>query len=217
MWNERSETTFRNRVDGGRKLAERLERYRDQRPVVLALPRGGVVVGYEVAAALGAPLDVVVARKVGAPGNPEYAIGAIAPGVTVLNSNVVAELGVPLDYIEGTLARETVEMERRERTYRGGRPMEPVASRTVIVVDDGLATGATAAAALESLRKLGPARLVFAAPVVAPGSATALRGRADEVVWVLAPAAFHAVGEFYDDFRATTDEEVIALLERSRA
>jgi predicted phosphoribosyltransferase len=215
MWGSSGERTFRDREDGGRQLAERLVRYQAVHPLVLGLPRGGVVVAYEVATALGAPLDVFVARKIGAPGNPEYAIGAIAPGVTIINSNVVADLGIPVSYIEATVAREQEELERRVRAYRGDRPTEPVAGRTVIVVDDGLATGATAAAALESLRKQGPERLVFAAPVVAPGSATALRGRADEVVWVLAPTLFHAVGEFYDDFRATTDEEVVELLGRA--
>jgi putative phosphoribosyl transferase len=216
MWG-RVETGFRDRQDGGRRLAAKLVHLRGSGALVLALPRGGVVIGYELAVALDLELDVIVARKVGAPGNPEYAIGAIAPGATVLASEVIAMLGVPEDYVAGTIRREQEELRRRERLYRGDLPAPVVAGRTVLVVDDGLATGATARAALMAVRDLGPGRLLFAAPVVAPDRARRLRDVADEVVWVLAPAGFHAVGQFYEDFRAAGDEQVLACLARARS
>lgn len=216
MWGRESHG-FRDRHDGGRRLAARLADLRGSGALVLALPRGGVVVGYELAVALDLELDIIVARKVGAPGNAEFAIGAIAPGATVLSTETIAMLGVPEDYIAATIRREREELVRRERTYRGDRPAPAVAGRTVLVVDDGLATGATARAALTAVRAQQPARLLFAAPVVAPDSARRLRDAADDVVWVLAPPGFHAVGEFYEDFRATSDDEVLDCLARARS
>jgi predicted phosphoribosyltransferase len=208
---------FADRVDAGRKLADALVALRPDQPVVIGLPRGGVIVAFEVARALQAPLDVLVARKIGAPGQPEYAIGAIAPdGVTLLDDDVIAQLSVGRDYLDRAIAEETAELRRREALYREGAPPVDVAGRTAIVVDDGLATGFTASAALASLRRRQPERLIFAAPVCAPGSSRRLHDVVDEVVCVKTPLLFRAVGEWYQDFDQTTDEEVIALLREAR-
>lgn len=210
---------FRDRRDAGQQLAAALARYAtaEAEPVVLALPRGGVVVGAEVARALAAPLDVLVARKIGAPGQPEYAIGAIAPdGVRVIDELVVAAHGIPRAYLEDSIAEEAAEMERRIALYREGAPSAPIEGRTVIVVDDGLATGLTASAALASVRRFGPRHLVFAAPVGARPSVERLAGRADAVVVLFTPEPFRAVGEWYDRFEQTTDEEVLDCLRATR-
>jgi putative phosphoribosyl transferase len=204
-------TLFQDRADAGRRLAARLEPLRAERPVVLALPRGGVVVGYEVARALDAPLDVLVVRKLGAPGYPEYAVGAVARGGVVLNDEVRPG-DLPKGYLDDVIAAETRELERRERLYRGDRPPVPVAGRTVIVVDDGLATGSTAAAAVAALRQSNPGRIVLAIPVAAPDSVRRLAAVADEVVCLAAPDDFRAVSLWYAAFDQTTDDEVIALL-----
>jgi putative phosphoribosyl transferase len=211
------EPPFENREDAGRRLAERLARYRDEHPVVFALPRGGVPVGYEISRSLGAPLDVFVARKLGAPGQPEFGIGAVAPGgVRVLNGNVVERLGIPADYLEMVTRRETAEVERRLRHFRGDRPEPEVRGRTVILVDDGLATGVTARAAVEALRRLGPRHLVLAAPVCAAQTVELLGPEVDELVCLEAPPDLGAIGFWYRDFAQTSDEEVIELLERAR-
>jgi predicted phosphoribosyltransferase len=204
--------TFKNRREAGRRLALLLEKFRDAQPIVLGLPRGGVVVGHEIAKALNAPLDVLVVRKLGAPGAEEFAIGAVAPGATLLNRELVGALGVTRDYVSRVIARETDEMGRRERVYRGDRPALAVAGRTAILVDDGLATGATAQAAVASLRAQRPSRIVFAAPVCSADGAEALREVADEVVCLECPAQFGAVGYWYHDFSPTTDAEVIVCL-----
>jgi predicted phosphoribosyltransferase len=195
-------------------LASRLLRYRG-RPdvVVLGLPRGGVPVAFEIAQALGAPLDVFVVRKIGMPGHAEFAIGAIASGgVQVLSEDVIRAYGVPRAAVEAVAERERAELERREREYRGGRPLLDLHGRTVILVDDGLATGSTMRAAVEAVRALGPARIVVAVPVGAPDTCAALAHIADEVVCARMPEPFAAVGLWYSDFSQTTDEEVHALL-----
>ena len=208
---------FEDREDAGRRLARRLERYRDERPVVFALPRGGVPVGFEVSRTLGAPLDVFVARKLGAPGQPEFGIGAVAPGgVRILNGDVVGRLGIPEDYVERITEQETAEVQRRMRLFRGDRPEPMVAGKTVILVDDGLATGVTARAAVEALRRLRPRRLILAAPVCAAQTARLLAPEVDELVCLEAPPDLGAIGFWYRDFSQTSDEEVIELLERAR-
>jgi len=203
---------FRDRYDAGRQLAKALEHYRGDHPVILGLPRGGVVVGYEIARALAAPLDVLIVRKLGSPGAEEFAIGAVAPGATLLNRHLVAALGVPDEYLRRVIARETDEMVRRERVYRGNRPALPLEGRTVILVDDGLATGATAHAAVESLRRRNPKKIIFAAPVCSVDGAKALESVADTVVCLECPQDFGAVGFWYQEFTPTTDAEVIACL-----
>jgi putative phosphoribosyl transferase len=206
---------FRDRAEAGRVLAKELERYRDEpNLVVLALPRGGVPVAYEVARALDAPLDVFVVRKLGAPGHEELAIGAIAGGGTrVVNERVVAELGLKGEAIERAAAAEEQELVRRQHAYRGERGPVEVAGRTVILIDDGLATGATMRAAALALREQDPGRLVVAVPVAAEQTCDELREDVDEVVCASTPQPFLAVGAWYDDFSQTTDEEVRELLE----
>ena len=210
---------FRDRADAGRRLAAKLRRYmgRDD-VVVLALPRGGVPVGYEVARALGAPLDVFGVRKLGVPGHEELAMGAIASGgVRVLNEEVVRQLGIPAALIEQVAAREGHELERRESAYRDGRPRPDVRDKIVILVDDGLATGATMRAAVAALRRLDPARIVVAVPVGAHDTCAELTDEADEVVCGVTPEPFVAVGIWYEDFGQTTDDEVRDLLARAAA
>ncbi len=208
---------FENRQDAGRRLAERLARYRDERPLVLALPRGGVPVAFEISRSLGAPLDVFVARKLGAPDQPEFGIGAVAPGdVRVLNAEAIERLGIPEGYVEGITERETAEVRRRMRLFRGDRPELETRDRTVILVDDGLATGVTARAAVEALKLRGPRRLVLAVPVCAAQTAAVIGPEVDELVCLETPADLGAIGFWYGDFSQTTDGEVLGLLERSR-
>lgn len=208
---------FRDRQDAGRRLARLLSRYGKKPDVlVLALPRGGVPVGFEVAAALEAPLDVFLVRKLGAPGQPELAMGAIASGgLRVLDRNLVARLGVSAAEVAQVEARELRELERRERAYRGDRPAPRVGGRTVILVDDGVATGASLKAAIGALREQDPAAIVAAVPVAPPSTRRALEALADDVVCVATPEPFLAVGNFYDDFGETGDEEVRELLARA--
>ena len=208
---------FEDRRDAGRKLAGRLVRYREERTVVFALPRGGVPVGYEVARALDAPLDVFISRKLGAPGQPEFGIGAVAPGgVRVLNEYAVRKLGIPEDYLEGVTTREIAEVERRVRYFRGERPEPDVEGRTAILVDDGLATGVTALAAVEALRRRRPARIVLAVPVCAAQTAGLFGSKVDELVCLESPPDLGAIGFWYRDFEQTPDEEVVDLLARAR-
>lgn len=208
---------FRDRTDAGRRLAERLAKFVG-RPdlLVLALPRGGVPVAYEVARALGAPLDIFLVRKLGVPGQEELAMGAIASGgVRVLNPDVVSMLRIPEHVIDAVTRREQAELERRERVYRGERAEPDVRRKTVILVDDGLATGSTMRAAATALCQHTPGRLVIAVPVAAPETCEAFRREVDEIVCAMTPEPFQAVGLWYDDFSQTTDEEVHELLRRS--
>lgn len=198
-------------------LAERLARYAGKRPVVFALPRGGVPVGAEVSRSLGAPLEVMVSRKLGAPGQPEFGIGAVAPGgVRVLNERAVSSLDIEEEYLDRVSAREAEEVTRRMRLFRGDRPYPDLLGGTAILVDDGLATGVTALAALLALRCLRPLRLVLAAPVCALQTAELLRPETDELICLLTPSDLRAVGLWYRNFEQVTDEEVIRLLEEAR-
>jgi predicted phosphoribosyltransferase len=210
---------FRDRADAGRHLLSRLGAYQG-RPdvVVLGLPRGGIPVGYEVARGLGAPLDVFVVRKLGVPGQEELAMGAIATGgVRVVNRDVVDALHIAPDVLDRAAAQELRELERRQRSYRGDRPEPQVEGRTVILVDDGLATGSTMRAAVQALRQQRPARIVVAVPVAAFATCEELRREVEDVVCFATPEPFMAVGRFYDDFSQTTDEEVHDLLASARA
>jgi putative phosphoribosyl transferase len=206
---------FRDRSDAGRQLAARLGDLRGRSDVVvLALPRGGVPVGVEVARALGAPLEVFVVRKLGVPGHEELAMGAIASGGSrVLNEEVVGRLGISEAALDRVTAREAEEVGRRERLYRGERPPPDVARRTVVLVDDGLATGTTMRAAVAALRALGPERIVVAVPTGSPETCADLRESADDVVCLITPEPFLAVGFWYDDFGQMSDDEVRALLD----
>jgi predicted phosphoribosyltransferase len=215
----RQRVGFADRREAGEVLADRLKQYANRGDVaVLALPRGGVPVGYEVARALGARLDVFVVRKLGLPGHPELAMGAIASGdVRVMNEDVLESYPVSQRAIEAVARAERLELERRERAYRDGRPFVPIEGRTVIVIDDGLATGSTMRAAVLALRRLKPARVVVAVPVGAWQTCQALQKIADEVVCAFTPEPFSAVGLWYADFSQTTDEEVRQLLSRANA
>jgi predicted phosphoribosyltransferase len=208
---------YHDRREAGRILAGRLVRYAHRGDVVvLALPRGGVPVAFEVAQALGAPLDVFLVRKLGVPGHEELAMGAIATGgVRLLNDAVVQALAIPPQAIEEVTDAEREELERRERAYHGDRPPTDVRGRTVILVDDGLATGSTMRTAVHALRRQGPARLVVAVPVASASTCDELRGEVDDVVCGRTPEPFYAVGLWYDDFSQTTDDEVRDLLERA--
>jgi len=207
---------FRNRTDAGRRLAEKLAAYADRPDVlVLGLPRGGVPVAFEVARALGAPLDVFLVRKLGVPGHDELAMGAVATGgLRVLNDEIVRGLGIPEHEIDAVVARELQELSRRERLYRGELPPRDVGGRTVILVDDGLATGATMRAAVKALSRQQPARIVVAVPTGSPDTCEALEAEADDVICAMTPEPFFAVGQWYDDFTQTTDDEVRDLLAR---
>ncbi|HSK84552.1 MAG TPA: phosphoribosyltransferase [Rubrobacter sp.] len=209
---------FRDRREAGRLLAERLSGYRDKKPIVLALPRGGVVVGYEVARALGAPLNVVVARKLGAPWQPELAVGAIAPrGVRVLNEDVLGWLDISEDEVEQIASQEAREMGRRMHLFRGDRPEPMLKGKTVILVDDGIATGMTVRAAIEYIGQQEPWHLVLAVPVCSAGTAEVLRSEVDDLVSLKTPFELLAIGYWYEDFEQVSDEEVVEMLERSRA
>jgi len=213
---------FADRADAGRQLAEtllaRMPALRQEQPLVLGIPRGGVIIGREVARALGAPLDVIVARKLGAPGHEELGIGAVAPdGTRVLDGEIVAALGVSDAYIEKITRLERAELDRRMRRFRGERPLPDLAGRAVVLADDGLATGVTARAALASVRRAHPAALVFAAPVCSEDGCRALTADGYTVVCVATPAEFRGVGEWYADFEQVSDDTVVAVLERAAA
>lgn len=209
---------FRDRTDAGRRLAAELLRFKDCRPCVLALPRGGVPVAFEVAAALRAPLDLVIVRKIGAPMQPELAVGAVVDGEhpeLVLNQQIIDILGISNDYIESERARQLREIERRRRLYVEGRPRVNVEGRTAIVIDDGIATGASIRAALKALRRAKPERLVLAVPVAPSDTLAALREEADEIVCLEEHDPFGAISLYYRDFAQLTDDEVRVLMTRA--
>jgi predicted phosphoribosyltransferase len=209
------EQVFKDRREAGRLLADALRRFTGLDPIVLALPRGGVPVAYEIATALRAPLAVFIVRKLGVPGHRELAMGALASGgVRVMSEDIVRQLRIPASAIEAVVAEEQVELERRERLY-SSKPVPPLTGRTVILVDDGLATGATMRAAVRAVRGQRPSRIVVAVPVGAADTCRALRAEADEVVCLRTPEPFQAVGLWYRRFDQTTDDEVRALLEAS--
>ncbi len=208
---------LRDRTEGGRLLAGQLMKFAHRPDVlVLALPRGGVPVAYEIATALGVPLDVFIVRKLGVPSQPELAMGAIATGgVRVLNEELLRHLPIPDEVIETVAAREQQELERRERAYRGHRPLPDVTGRTVILVDDGIATGTSLRAAVDALRQLQPAQIIVAVPVAPPSTCRKLQGQVDELFCLFTPEPFLSVGYWYEDFTPTTDEEVSDLIERA--
>lgn len=204
---------FRDRVDAGRRLLAALKGREYPRGLVLAVPRGGVVVGAEVARGLGLPLDVIIPRKIGAPHNPEVAVGAVTQdGTAIYDEHLLALLGLTPESLAPRVREQVREIERRTALYRGGRPPMPWEGRTIILVDDGVATGYTTLAALRSLRRANPRRIILAVPVAPPDTVARLRDEVDELVCLLAPEPFYAVGQFYRDFEQTDDETVIALM-----
>ncbi|MHB0868288.1 MAG: phosphoribosyltransferase [Chloroflexota bacterium] len=208
---------FEDRQDAGRRLAAELEEYRGTDALILALPRGGVVTGYEVSAALGLPLEVFISRKIGAPGNPELAIGAIAESDGEwIDQEAIALLGVSQEYIREETERQRREIERRIQKYRQGRPLPPLAGRTAIVVDDGIATGYTMLAALRGLRKAHPAILVAAVPVAPEESLWKVSRESDRVVCLATPEPFYAVGFHYVGFEQLSDDDVVTYLNQAR-
>jgi putative phosphoribosyl transferase len=208
---------FYDRTDAGRRLAKLLKR-RIQGPcIVLAIPRGGVVVGYEVAKELGCPLDVVISRKVGAPAQPELAVGAVAEdGVVFVDEEIAGLVGVSRDYVERRAREELREVRRRAEEYRGGREMPDLSGKTVILVDDGLATGLTMMAAVHMARNKGAEKVVVAVPVSPPETVAKLRRHADEIICLETPTNFYAIGQFYERFDQLTDEETNSILRKSR-
>ncbi len=209
---------FANKVDAGKQLANTLKNFSDKDElIVLAIPRGGVVVGYEVARVLKVPLDIIIPRKIGAPNQPELAIGAVGQdGSVVLNKKVVAQLGVSRIYIEKESRQQQLEIKRRLDKYRGELPFPSLKGRKVIVVDDGVATGATLKAALSFVKKQGVKELIVALPVGPLSSINELKKEVDQVICLLTPEPFYAIGQFYKDFSQTSDEQVINLLDRNR-
>ena len=211
---------FADREEAGRLLASELLRFKDQQPVVLALPRGGVPVAVEVADALHAPLDLILVRKIGAPWQPELAIAAVVDGdrpETVVNQAIVDQFGIGDSYLKEQEARQLAEIERRRQLYLADRPRAGLAGRTAIITDDGIATGATMQAALHAIKRARPKRLVLAVPVAPPDTIERLRREVDEVVCLLRPAAFGAISLFYADFHQITDDEIVGMLDRTAA
>jgi putative phosphoribosyl transferase len=209
---------FNNRSDGGKKLAQRLERYGGKKDVfVLAIPRGGVVTADEVARSLGAPLDIIIIRKIGFPGNPEFGIGAVCEtGAVVLDRKSIESYGVPQSYIDRSIIEKKKEIESRIEKYRGGKSLPNLTGRTIILVDDGVATGSTVKAAIQALREEKLKKLVVAIPVAPPETANELSKMADEFVCLEIPVNFMAVGMFYQDFQQVSDDEVIGILGKKK-
>ncbi|MCW3475253.1 phosphoribosyltransferase [Limobrevibacterium gyesilva] len=211
---------FRDRQEAGQMLAERLLAFKDQRPVVLALPRGGVPVAFEVARVLAAPLDLVLVRKIGAPQQPELALGAVADGEQpelVTDPQLVRHVGASDEYLERARRAGLQEIERRRHVYLGDHPPVDIRGRPAIVVDDGIATGATMRAALRATRRRAPSRLILAVPVAPPDTMRRLRGEVDEAIFLDTPTEFFAVGQFYEQFPQLRDQQVVDLLNQARA
>lgn len=210
---------FKNRADAGQKLAVTLEKFNNSpNTIILALPRGGVVVGFEISQKLNLPLDIVVPRKIGAPGNPEFAIGAITEtGEGIFDEMIIGAYAITESYLQNEIKKEKAEAERRLKLYRGLRPPIDLKNKTVILVDDGLATGLTMRAAIKTVKKLGAAKIVVAIPVTSPEAAELVKREVDELIYLDAPAFFGAVGSFYEEFGQTTDEEVIDLLKNRKS
>jgi putative phosphoribosyl transferase len=209
---------FADRAAAGRQLAAKLEHLKDAQPVILALPRGGVGVGFEIAQALGAPLDIVLVRKIGVPWQPELALGAVTDGDSpeaFIDEDLSKALHIPEDYVREETARQLAEIERRRKSYCAGRPPLDVTGRTAIVVDDGIATGATTRVALRAVRRRNPAHLVLAVPVAPPETLAQLRKEADEAICLATPPMLGAIGFYYRDFHKMSDEEVTDLLARA--
>lgn len=208
---------FVDRVEAGKRLTLAFADFGGKNAIVLAIPRGGVAVGYEIADKLGLPLDVIIPRKIGAPDNPELAIGAMTEdGTIILDENLVSYLGVSQDYVKEESVRQKSEIERRLKVYRGNEPYPNLKGRDVIVVDDGIATGSTMKAALASVKNKGARTVIVAVPVGPPSTIEELNKRADRVVCLYTPEYFQAIGQFYVDFNQTTDEEVIQLLKKNK-
>jgi predicted phosphoribosyltransferase len=208
---------FSDRVEAGKRLASALRDFAGKNGIVLAIPRGGVVVGYEIAKALSLPLDVIIPRKIGAPDNPELAIGAMTEdGTIILDDNLITYIGVPRDYIKAESERQKHEIERRLKLYRQNEPYPSLKGLDVVIVDDGIATGSTMKAALASVKNRGASTVTVAVPVGPPSTIKELKKQADRVVCLYTPEYFQAIGQFYTDFNQTTDEEVIQLLKRNK-
>jgi len=209
---------FKDRTDAGLKLAQELQHYKGTNDtIVLGLPRGGVVTAYAIAQALDLPLDIVVPRKIGAPGNPELAVGAITEdGTIIFNQNIMHELGLKPSMLTQTIEKEKQEAQRRLTLYRSGRPLLELAGKTVLLVDDGIATGATMRAAIASVQKRGAATIVAAVPVAPPDAFNLIKSEVDTIICLLVTPHFWGIGQFYDNFAQTTDEEVIKLMELSK-
>jgi len=209
---------FKNRVEAGEKLAAALGKFKNAPDtIIIALPRGGVIVGYEVAKKLNLPLDIVVPRKIGAPGNPEFAIGAITEtGEGIFDEMTVGTYGITESYLQNEIKKEKAEAVRRLKLYRGTRPPLDLKNKTAILVDDGLATGLTMRAAIKTVKKLGANKIIVTIPVTSPEAAELIKQECDEIIYLEAPAFFGAVGSFYEEFEQTADDEVIDLLSRER-
>lgn len=208
---------FKDRQDAGKQLAKELIKYKDDKPIIIALPRGGVVLGYEVAKILHCPLDIIVPRKIGAPFHPEFGVGAIAPhGVRVLDYDTIRRLNISDSELEEIIAHETLEMTRRIQLYYKDLPPFDLKGKTVIIVDDGIATGVSTKAAIISVRQQRPKRTILAVPVCPPETAYRLRKEVDEFLFLDEPLDFYAVSVYYEDFRQVTDEEVISLLKKAK-
>lgn len=208
---------FQDRFDAGKQLADKLERYASQKPLIFALPRGGVPVAFVVAKALKVPLHVFVARKIGVPWQPELGVGAIAPGVQIFNRDLLQELDLKISDLTEIIKREEKELKRRLTLYGGEENLERIKGKTVILIDDGLATGITAEAALKSLNQWGPKKLILAVPIGSPSTVEHLKKKVTEIICLEMPSHFYALGTHYIDFSQVSDEEVIELLKQSQS